>query len=166
MPNMRHTNYLEENKGNKVPTEANSQNSCDIPTKEINQMGQKTEVIRWPLKDEIAWMEERLREQEDPECSRYVPRHVPKAEDIKVWLARKRDKKSWGAIAKEILGADENNLEAKLSLARRAYERVERYWTTPKSDDWKKKIPLELRHLAEPVGDNTAIQRSVFHSLH
>lgn len=78
-----------------------------------------------PKEDEIKWLEWRLIDQEDPDS--YQKDVVPEAEDIKVWLARERDKLSWSKIIKEIYKATAYNQEAAKSKARRAYARVERY---------------------------------------
>jgi hypothetical protein len=89
--------------------------------------------MRWPPDDEIRWIEWRLRELEGGEpCTAPLT-----ALDCRIWLAYKRDKKSYADIARAEYPHHWDASEGKrgnqkiLSLVRRTVGRVERYLTYP-----------------------------------
>jgi hypothetical protein len=89
--------------------------------------------MRWPLEDEIRWIEWRLRELErgDP-CTAPLT-----AFDCRVWLAHKRDGKSYGGTARSEYpgywkkGNGKRGNQKIISLVRRTVDRVERYLIDP-----------------------------------
>jgi hypothetical protein len=89
--------------------------------------------MRWPLQDEIRWIEWRLRELE-----RGAPCSAPLTpQDCRVWLAHKKHEKSYAEIARTEYPQYWDASEGKrgnqkiLSLVRRTVGRVEQYLTHP-----------------------------------
>ena len=95
--------------------------------------------MRWPLEDEIRWIERRLRELEKGE-----PCNAPlTALDCRIWLAYKRDRKSYADIARaeykhswDARTGKRGKNQAVISLVRRTVNRVEQYLTDP-TRKWK-----------------------------
>ena len=89
--------------------------------------------MRWPLDDEIRWIEWRLRELEKGKaCSAPLT-----LQDCHVWLAHKRDGKSYADIARAQYPQFWDTNKGKrgnqkiISLVRRTVDRVEQYLTHP-----------------------------------
>jgi len=77
---------------------------------------------RFPLPDEIRWVEYELRSAEAGDVQHHPLRQRPV--DLRIWLARKRDRKTWRQIGDDFFRMAKP--EARRSEARRAYDRVER----------------------------------------
>ena len=71
----------------------------------------------------INWMKYRRADQENQET--YQKGIVPEALDIKIWLAREENKKSWNQIGKEFYPSDD--VENARRKVRCAHERVWKY---------------------------------------
>jgi hypothetical protein len=105
--------------------------------------------MRWPLDDEIRWIEWRLRELEQGKpCSAPLTR-----QDCRIWLANKRDKKSYAEIARaeyphywDTNKGKRANQQA-YSLVRRTVQRVETYLMHPN----RKFRSSEQRQLAQAL---------------
>ncbi len=86
---------------------------------------------RWPKKDRIAWVEERLRDRiahragyrNDEEV-----KGIPDQLSLEIWLAKERDELSWQQIVIRCLRkyAKSKQMLAGISRARRAHAAVER----------------------------------------
>ena len=76
---------------------------------------------RFPLPDEIRWVEYELRSAENGDTGSPL-RERPV--DLRIWLARTRDKQTWRDIGDKFFRTAK--VEARRSEARRAYDRVER----------------------------------------
>ena len=84
-------------------------------------MSEGRRSYRFPLADEVRWIEHELKSAESgQQGSPLRDRPV----DLRIWLARTRDKKTWRDIGDEFFRTAK--VEARRSEARRAYERVER----------------------------------------
>jgi hypothetical protein len=84
-------------------------------------MGGGRRSYRFPKPDEIRWVEFELRSAEHGDRSSPL-RERPV--DLRIWLARTRDKKTWREIGDEFFRTAK--VEARRSEARRAHDRVER----------------------------------------
>lgn len=90
----------------------------------------------WPKEDQIRYVETLL----DRVLYKWAPEDAPKSRDLKVWLERKRDKRTWGQIARKYFrhyykpgGGNKWAANPAVGRARNACERVERYLKpTPK----------------------------------
>lgn len=89
---------------------------------------------RWKIEDEISWVEwelRRARHGADWEKSAIAEYPV----DLEVWLAKKRDKKSWREIGDRFYPKLPKP-EARRSEARRGYDRIERYLNNPNAPEF------------------------------
>lgn len=85
-------------------------------------MSESRGSYRFPKVDEIRYIEFQLRRAESGEVGHSPLRERPV--DLRIWLARSRDGKSWQAIGDEFF--PKAKPEAQRSESRRAYARVER----------------------------------------
>jgi hypothetical protein len=120
--------------------------------------------MRWPLEDEIRWIEWRLRELELGEpCS--APLTVL---DCRVWLAHKRDGKSYVEIARleypqywDANKGKRGKNQRIMSLVRRIVNRVEQYLIEP-TRHWKRSQIEELAQIVRggSLGSPIFVERS------
>jgi len=90
--------------------------------------------VRPPREDEIRWVEHELRRARFGAKWEKSPLSDSPV-DLKVWLAKARDKESWKEIGDSFFRKLE--LEAGRSEARRAYDRVERYLRNPNAREFQ-----------------------------
>jgi hypothetical protein len=84
-------------------------------------MSKPRHTNRFPRQDEIRFVEYELRSADKDKSWRSAL--VDRPQDLTIWLARTRDKKSWREIGAEFFGTFKP--EARRTYARRAYDRVE-----------------------------------------
>jgi hypothetical protein len=84
-------------------------------------MSKSRHTNRFPPQDEIRFVEHELRSADKDKSWRSALADQP--QDLRIWLARTRDNKSWREIGTEFFGSFKP--EARRSYARRAYDRVE-----------------------------------------
>jgi hypothetical protein len=100
-------------------------------------------VNRWPIDDEIRWVEQRLRErlllrdglfrQEVAARLETSLGSIPKAEELQVWLYREKRGLSWTKVAHEMFpwtkGMSARLISDAISQVRRDHRRVERVFS-------------------------------------
>ena len=115
--------------------------------------------MRWPLQDEIRWIEWRFIELQHGEWT------VPATPlDCRIWLSHRRDAKSYADIARAEYprhwekGKGKRGNQKIISLVRRAVNRVEQYFNDP-SRHWTR---ADREEVARLVNAGTLGQTPIF----
>lgn len=117
--------------------------------------------MTWPKEDQIRFVEYRLREQKKPRRHR---KSVPDTQDLEIWLAKVRDDRTWGQIARQFFPnicqprpgkrpytGERWASNPAIGRARSAHKRVEKYFNPTEQETLRELI--EEQKQRQGIGD-------------